>query len=89
MKPIQDKSGLPNSLRKMWSAMSDLSEIDREQFRQLLQQGKTPDEAAQILLESRRTIHDACQRLVDEPTDVLQRLLDELDAEEATDDNKR
>jgi hypothetical protein len=63
--------------------MNDLSQIDHDQFRQLVKQGKTPEEAAEILLQSRRTVADALQRLLEEPPDVLQKMLQELDAQEA------
>ncbi len=69
--------------------MNDFSQIDHDQFRQLLEQGHTPEEAAQILLESRRAVLDACQRLLNLPTEALQRLLEELDAQEMTDDNDK
>ena len=88
MKPLQDSLGLPATIRQMWSAMSDLSQIDHDQFHQLLDKGHSPEEAAQILLESRRAVLDVCQRLLDQPTDALQRLLEEFNAQEATDESK-
>lgn len=71
--------------------MSDLFQIDQDQFRQLLEEGKTPDEAAQILLNSRREMAQACERLLNkldtlEGVAALQKMLDDLDAVEAKGD---
>ena len=71
--------------------MPDLSHIENEQFRQLLEQGHTPDEAAHILLQARRNIVDVCQKLLDdldtqEGTDSLKKMLDELESEGAESD---
>jgi hypothetical protein len=63
--------------------MSNQDDFLNDQFQQLLEKGHSPDKAAEILLESRRSILDACQRLLDQPTDALQLLLEELDAPEA------
>jgi hypothetical protein len=71
--------------------MSDMSKVDQAQFRQLLDGGKTPDEAAQILLQSRRAMAEACERLLEkldtqEGTAALQQMLDDLDAVKAIGD---
>lgn len=71
--------------------MSEMSQVDQAQFKQLLQEGKTPDEAAQILLQSRRTMAEACERLLEkleteEGTAELQRMLEDL---EGTDEQAR
>ena len=66
-------------------ATNDLSQIDHDQFHQLVEQGKTPHDAAQILLQSRRAMAEACERLLDkldteEEAAALQKMLDDLDA---------
>ena len=71
--------------------MPDLSQIENEQFRQLVEQGHSPDEAAHILLRARRNIVDVCQKLLDEldtqeGTDAIQKALDELESEGAESD---
>jgi hypothetical protein len=63
--------------------MSNQDDFFTDQYHRVLERGHTPDETAEILLQSRLSILDACERLLDQPTDALQRLLEELDASEA------
>ena len=86
----RSSDGLPRYLCQLFDFMGDITPIDHEQFRRLLDKGHKPEEAAHIVLQSKRLIWDTCQEVLEklstqEGKDSLHKMLDEL---EATDGNK-
>lgn len=65
--------------------MNDFSQIDQDQFRQLLEMGYTPEEASHILLQAQRSIVEVCKGLLD----ALSSEKETDSTEEATDDNDK
>jgi len=46
--------------------MTNHDQFDNEQLRQLEANGKTPEEAAAIMLDAQRLILEACRKLLEE-----------------------